>query len=104
MRKKTGSRLVLLVVVGITICLTLLPAARSQNTQEPGQEQQRPRRVSSTKAQTPDSKSPKGSPETGQEVGDDEVVRVNTRLVSVPAVVTDSNVRPVANLRAENFA
>ena len=103
MRKNTGSRLVLSVVVGVTICLTLLPVARSQNTQDPGQEQQRPRRVGSTTAQTPDKKSPKGSPETGQEVSDDEVVRVDTRLVSVPAVVTDSNGRPLPNLRADNF-
>jgi VWFA-related protein len=36
-------------------------------------------------------------------VGEDEVVRVDTELVSVPAVVTDRLGRPVTGLRAENF-
>ena len=38
-----------------------------------------------------------------QEVGEDEVVRVNTQLVAVPAAVTDSNGRALTNLKAENF-
>ena len=40
---------------------------------------------------------------TTQEVDEGDVVRVDTQLVSVPTVVTDSAVRPVAGLRLENF-
>lgn len=62
--------------------------------------QQRPRRVGSpattnTQQQTNSS---------AEEVGEGDVVRVETQLVSVPAVVTDRNGRPVAGLRAEHFA
>jgi Ca-activated chloride channel family protein len=39
----------------------------------------------------------------GDEVDEGDVVRVETQLVSVPAVVTDRGGRPLANLRAENF-
>jgi len=65
-----------------------------------GQEtKQRPRRVTSTDEQSP-SKNPQ-KPE--EEVDEGDVVRVETQLVSVPAVVTTSNGRPVAGLRPENF-
>ncbi|MCA1557193.1 MAG: VWA domain-containing protein, partial [Acidobacteria bacterium] len=71
--------------------------------------QQRPRRVGPTRtpaqpAQTPSPQpSAKPSTEPGEEVGEGDVVRVETQLVSVPAVVTDSAGRPLAGLRAENF-
>jgi VWFA-related protein len=38
-----------------------------------------------------------------EEVDDNDVVRVETQLVSVPAIVTDADGRPVAGLRPENF-
>ncbi|PYS47003.1 MAG: hypothetical protein DMF68_17260 [Acidobacteria bacterium] len=41
--------------------------------------------------------------QAGDEVNDGDVVRVETQLVSVPAVVTDRTGHPLANLRAENF-
>jgi VWFA-related protein len=67
-----------------------------------GQEtkQQRPRRVTKDEPQSParTSEAPRN-----EEVDDGEVVRVETQLVSVPAVVTNSAGRPVAGLRAENF-
>lgn len=68
-----------------------------------GQDQtkQRPRRVSETENQ---STTPKGSPVSApQEVDDDDVVRVDTQLVSVPAVIKNSSGRPVPGLRRENF-
>jgi VWFA-related protein len=37
------------------------------------------------------------------EVDEGDVVRVETQLVTVPAVVTDKSGRPLAGLRAENF-
>jgi len=64
-----------------------------QITQQPTQ---RPRRVTPTD-QTTESKKP------GDEVDEGDVVRVDTQLVSVPAVVTDSAGHPVSGLRPENF-
>jgi Ca-activated chloride channel homolog len=65
-----------------------------------GQEtKQRPRRVTSTDEQSPS----KNSQKPDEEVDDGDVVRVETQLVSVPAVVTTSTGRPVAGLRPENF-
>jgi Ca-activated chloride channel family protein len=56
---------------------------------------QRPRRVE----QQPATNAKPGT----EEVGEGDVVRVETQLVSVPAVVMNSNGRPVAGLKAENF-
>ena len=85
---------------------------------------QRPRRVNPQGPQSPQSpQSPQGQPgqpatpapppagarpaapraDSPVEVGDDDVVRVETQLVTVPAVVTDKTGRPVAGLRADNF-
>lgn len=76
----------------------------AQQTQQDEQKQQRPRRVGSngaTPAQTPP---PSAQPPAGgEEVDEGDVVRVETQLVSVPAVVTDKSGRPLSNLRAENF-
>jgi Ca-activated chloride channel family protein len=63
-------------------------------------EQQRPRRVTKTDPQTAAPTSPAPSAE---EVDEGDVVRVETQLVSVPAVVTNSAGRPVPGLLAENF-
>ena len=72
--------------------------------QTPQQEKQRPRRVGSS-SQPPSPTAPSGTtaPGEGEEVDDGEVVRVDTQLVSVPAIVMDRTGRPLANLRAENF-
>jgi VWFA-related protein len=78
-------------------CLVASSYARRQDPQQTNQ-QQRPRTVGSqgnTNTQTSSS---------GEEVSEGDVVRVETQLVSVPTVVTDRNGRPVAALRAENFA
>jgi VWFA-related protein len=40
---------------------------------------------------------------SSEEVDEGDVVRVDTQLVSVPAVVTDSSGRPLSGLKAENF-
>ncbi|HEX8162597.1 MAG TPA: VWA domain-containing protein [Pyrinomonadaceae bacterium] len=70
-----------------------------------GRPAQRPRRVGAQGAQP--KPTPIAKPDAGQgapvEVGDDEVLRVDTQLVPVPVVVRDRAGRPVANLRAENF-
>lgn len=61
------------------------------------QNKQRPRRVEPPPIPTRPANS------GGEEVDEGDVVRVDTQLVSVPAVVTDSAGRPLSNLRQENF-
>lgn len=66
--------------------------------------QQRPRRVATeTPKPAPSPQTAKPASSSGEEVDDGDVVRVDTQLVSVPAIVTNRAGRPVANLRAENF-
>src|SRR5258708_3066217 len=65
-----------------------------------GQEQQqRPRRVN-----PPGTPSPAATDKpAGDDVDEGDVVRVETQLVSVPAVVTNKSGRPLTGLHAENF-
>jgi len=77
----------------------LLRSARAQEITS--QQTQRPRRVAGTD-QTTDQKKPTAS--SSDEVDEGDVVRVDTQLVSVPAVVTDSTGRPLSGLRPENFS
>ncbi len=77
----------------------------SAQTRPPAPQQQRPRRVGSATARptpTPQAAT-KAETQAGEEVEEGDVVRVETQLVSVPAVVTDRTGRPIVNLRAENF-
>jgi Ca-activated chloride channel homolog len=69
------------------------------------QQAQRPRRVTNGTDQTTETKKPEGSNKTADanEVDEGDVVRVDTQLVSVPAVVTDASGRPLSGLKAENF-
>jgi len=65
---------------------------------------QRPRRVSQPAPQPAPAQTPPRNVGSGaEEVDEDDVVRVETQLVSVPAVVTDRAGRPVAGLKADNF-
>ncbi|HEY3581161.1 MAG TPA: VWA domain-containing protein [Pyrinomonadaceae bacterium] len=68
-----------------------------------GQQQaQRPRRVTTeqnTEAQKPAAPATSGS----QDLEEGDVIRTDTQLVSVPAVVTDSTGHPLAGLKPENF-
>src|SRR5882672_5811345 len=72
----------------------LLPVAGQQA------KQQRPRRVTKGEAQSA-AKTSQEPP--AEEVDEGDIVRVETQLVSVPTVVTNSLGRPVPGLRAENF-
>lgn len=69
------------------------------------QQKQRPRRVNgNTIGEPPEMKLKKpDTPAAGDEVDEGDVVRVDTQLVSVPAVVTDGSGRPLSGLRPENF-
>jgi Ca-activated chloride channel family protein len=81
------SRIILL----LAVCAATLYA--QQVTQQPTQ---RPRRVTGTDQTAEVKKSP-------DEVDEGDVVRVDTQLVSVPAVVTDAAGHPLSGLRPENF-
>jgi VWFA-related protein len=76
----------------VSVCLPV--AAQQQN-------QQRPRRVNPVASATPPAATPDKPAE--DEVDEGDVVRVETQLVSVPAVVTNNAGRPITGLRAENF-
>jgi Ca-activated chloride channel family protein len=95
----------LLWLVALACTLFALHAAAQQ---QPAPKQQRPRRVPNIPAPTP-SQSPAAqsahgtAAPVGEEVGEDEVVRVDTQLIPVPVVVRDRAGRPVMNLRADNF-
>ncbi len=90
----------------LLLALTAAPPAPAQ------QQQQRPRRVGTPPPQAP---APQPTPAAGgpraatpakagaQEVDEDEVVRIETQLVSVPTVVTDRTGRPLTGLKAEDF-
>ncbi|HEX7175230.1 MAG TPA: hypothetical protein VF240_08105, partial [Pyrinomonadaceae bacterium] len=115
-RAVASATLAAIVFVGALLALTAAPlsagahGARAPRRQQPNSVQ-RPRRVGGATA-TPDPTAPSAPPsratpsprpDAGEEVGEDDVVRVDTQLVSVPTVVTDRAGRPVAGLRADNF-
>lgn len=83
----------MLLVISFTSSVWCLPW---QQNQQPSQ--QRPRRATdkpSDQNKTVNTQS--------EEVDEGDVVRVDTQLVSVPAVVTDSNGRPLSGLSQQNF-
>jgi VWFA-related protein len=103
--------------VACAFCFVQVDAQQTSTTTPASKDQQRPRRVSnSNTAPTPATKTtPTAQPtptprattaaqsSAGEDVDEGDVVRVETQLVSVPAVVSDRTGRPVTNLRAENF-
>src|SRR5262249_30096963 len=89
-------RLSISIVLLIVACLFIEGTGAQQITQQPTQ---RPRRVAGSE-QTTEAK--KGTQSAG-EVDEGDVIRTDTQLVSVPAVVTDSSGRPLSGLKPENF-
>jgi VWFA-related protein len=84
-------------VVGLS--LSLMFAATAANQEPKPNKQQRPRIVGQG-----NSNNSTQTNAAGEEVDEGDIVRVETRLVSVPAVVTDRNGRRLAGLKLENFA
>jgi Ca-activated chloride channel homolog len=84
----------------VSFLLLAVALTSGPGSQAGAQNQQRPRRVAGAEQQP--SPTPK-STNSGDEVDEGDVVRVETQLVSVPAVVTDSAGRPLSNLRPDNF-
>jgi Ca-activated chloride channel family protein len=93
-----------LALTGLLLLPGAVHSARGQDAN-----QQRARRVTTT-AET---SSPKDAVQSSrqsreqeskpQEIDEGDVVRVETQMVSVPAVVTNNGGRPLTGLRAENF-
>ena len=86
----------------LALISTYAPAGRAQVREEA---HQRPRRVSPAPTPPP---TPAGRPAprkgaAGEEVDEDDVVRIETQLVSVPAIVTDRTGRPLTGLSAADF-
>ena len=121
-RAAAWATLVAIVFIGALLAPTAAPpSAGAHGASAPRRQQptsvQRPRRVGGGGATTspaatpapavpaapPSRATPSPRPGAGEEVGEDDVVRVDTQLVSVPTVVTDRAGRPVAGLRADNF-
>ena len=114
MQKSTAStrRAARVALISFAIIFALTAAAARVGLAQFDEKQQRPRRVG--KPQATPSPTPTGSTKPAQnrdatpgggaqEVDEDEVVKIETQLVSVPAIVTDTTGRPLTNLRAENF-
>src|SRR5438552_8199865 len=91
-------------LIGCFVCalLWLSPRLAAQQDQQPNQ-QQRPRKVGSTSTNANASPTNQQQKSSAEEVSEGDVVRVETQLVTVPAVVTDRNGHPLTALRAENF-
>ncbi len=88
------------------VCAGLLLAlgvSISASKQDPQTNQQRPRKVGSNPSASPTPPVPQTN-SNNDEVDEGDVVRVETQLVSVPAVVTDRTGRPLSGLRLDNFS
>lgn len=92
-------RLALLIVVFTAVAGGFV-LERTGAQQDPQQPQQRPRRVTGND-QTQEPKKPTTG--SAEEVDEGDVIRTDTQLVSVPAVVTDGTGRPLSGLKPENF-
>jgi len=83
--------------------LFLQAKVSSQIAQQTNQ-QQRPRTVGANQNSNQKPADQKPANSAGEEVDEGDVVKVETQLVTVPAVVTDKTGHPIATLRQENFA
>ena len=93
-------------LLGCLVCavlsLFMCVVAGSSSGQDQSKQQQRPRKVGANPAPSPQPSQPQ-TDKSSEEVDEGDVVRVETQLVTVPAVVTDRTGHPLAGLRAENF-
>src|SRR5438046_1345161 len=84
-------------VAGLLIALCCFAFSAWGQSQAP-EKQQRPRRVGNGENNTAGEQKP-----AIEEVGENDVVRVDTQLVSVPAIVSNSLGRPLSGLNRQNF-
>ena len=96
-KSKSYVALLALLLLLVSFAACSLVAAQ---TSTPAQQQQRPRLAGSVPP-TPEMAS--ASAPTGEEVSENDVVRVDTQLITVPVVVRDHDGRPVTGLTASAF-
>ena len=94
---KPPASLKTLALAALTALAALLSAPAPAGRAQQEEAHQRPRRVSPTPTPAPQKAA------AGEEVDEDDVVRIETQLVSVPAVVTDRAGRPLTGLKAADF-
>lgn len=82
-------------IVALSVFLAF--AVTAANHEPPQNTNQRPRTVGQSNGNNSQNRN------SSEEVDEGDVVRVDTQLVSVPAVVTDRNGHPIAGLRQDNF-
>jgi VWFA-related protein len=85
----------------VALALALSSVSAAAQTPLLEQQHQRPRRAGLT-TPVPDTAAGLPTP-VGEEVGEDEVVRVDTQLIPVPVVVRDRGGRPITGLTAADF-
>jgi VWFA-related protein len=99
-------RLLRNVILGTVVFSCAMIALQSSAVaQEPQgiQQQQRPRKVGSAQTSSNAEGPAQQTNPSGEEVGEGDVLRVETQLVSVPAVVTDKIGHPLTGLKLDNF-
>jgi Ca-activated chloride channel family protein len=96
-KSKSYVALLVLLSVLVSFAACLLVAAQ---TPSPVQQQQRPRLAGSVPG--PPEMAGASSP-AGEEVSENDVVRVDTQLITVPVVVRDQEGRPITGLKASAF-
>jgi Ca-activated chloride channel homolog len=96
-KSKSYVALLALLSLLVSFAACLLVAAQ---TPTPAQQQQRPRLAGSV---PPPPEMAGASALTNEEVGENDVVRVDTQLITVPVVVRDPEGRPVTGLTASEF-
>ncbi|PYS20967.1 MAG: hypothetical protein DMF72_19210 [Acidobacteria bacterium] len=97
--RSTQTRLFAFALSSAVFFALLFVRADASKQQEPGQ--QRPRTVGSN--QNTNRPRPQPTNSSSEEVDEGDVVRVETQLVTVRAVVADKTGRPISTLRQENF-
>ena len=91
-------------LASVAFSIVFFGTAASVARQDPQtNQQQRPRKVGSTSTNANASPTKQQQKSSTEEVSEGDVVRVETQLVTVPAVVADRNGHPLTALRAENF-
>jgi len=90
--------------ISLALFAMLLVSLNPVESQSPQtNQQQRPRTVGANQNKNT-APTPQPSKTSNEEVDEGDIVRVDTQLVTVPAVVTDKSGRPLSALKIENFA